>query len=546
MTEIDLAFEPLDVVTEHYEPTDWQTSAISGMLDHPQHPEYSADWSEMGCYKTTTGLWLLQQRAEREKKETGVTPVTLIITSKAGKGTYFDALPKARINATVYNIGVETCKRRIGELEIPQRITDIKREGEHVIFLAHYEVFSPRVEKVRTTEVVVDTTDVSAGDTVVKEEKKARLSINAKYCKQIHWTNVICDEAHKLKNPDTKWTRQIKRLRGKNRHIMTGTGFVNRPDEIWSLLHFLNDKAWPSYWAFREEYCDEYIDDSAGTRIVLGIKPEKLDDFIALQQSLGPRFFMSKVHKDIGEPVFTEHTVDLGPVQRKMFDDIKYELYTLDQQGFPITSPNVLSALNRMRQISVATPRVVATTYDAKNERMKLEIELEEPSSKLDKVMELIDEIRWDDEVKRQVVVFSSFKDPLRLLEARLKDADIPFLHLETKHNEQERYEMWHDTFPKKDHKVFMSTLQLGGESINLACAQYLIFLDRDWSPKNMMQAVGRVYRPGQTGIPEVIYINARNSIDSRIKGLLDIKGKWFHQVFGDKDKDNGNGNGDD
>ena len=132
------------------------------------------------------------------------------------------------------------------------------------------------------------------------------------------------------------------------------------------------------------------------------------------------------------------------------------------------------------------------------------------------------------------------------MLEARLKNADIPYLHLETKHNEQERYEMWHDTFPKKDHKVFLSTLQLGGESINLACAQYLIFLDRDWSPKNMMQAVGRVYRPGQTGIPEVIYINARNSIDSRIKGLLDIKGKWFHQVFGDKDKENGNGNGDD
>jgi SNF2 family DNA or RNA helicase len=102
---------------------------------------------------------------------------------------------------------------------------------------------------------------------------------------------------------------------------------------------------------------------------------------------------------------------------------------------------------------------------------------------------------------------------------------------------------MWHDTFPMKEHKVFMSTLQLGGESINLACAQYMIFLDRDWSPKNMLQAVGRIYRPGQTGIPEVIYIDARNSIDARMKGLLDIKGKWFQQVFGKKDAD---ANGDD
>jgi SNF2 family DNA or RNA helicase len=529
MTEVSTMFEPLDVVTEFYERTEWQDEAINSMLDHPEHPGYSADWSEMGCYKTTTGLWLLQERAKREKAATGATPVTLIVTSKAGKGTYFDAIPKARINATVYNIGVDSCKRRIGELEVPQRITDIKREGEHIILLAHYEVFSPRVER---------------GDT----EKKARLSINAKYCKQINWTNIILDEAHKIKNPDTKWTRQLKRLRGKYKHIMTGTGFVNRPDEIWSLLHFLNQKQWPSYWAFRNEYCDEYYDEQAGTTTVLGIKVEKLDEFIALQQSLGPRFFMSKVHSDIGEPVFTEHVVPLSQVQRKMFDEIKHELYTLDQQGFPITSPNVLSALNRMRQISVATPKVVGTHYDEKLERMRLEIELEEPSSKLDKAMELIEEIRWDDEVKRQVVVFSSFKDPLRLLEARLEKADIPYLHLETKHNEQERYEMWHDTFPKKEHKVFMSTLQLGGESINLACAQYLIFLDRDWSPKNMMQAVGRVYRPGQTGIPEVIYINAKNSIDTRIKNLLDVKGKWFKQVFGDPDKngdDDENGNGD-
>lgn len=550
MSDTEVMFEPLDVVEKYYEPTEWQKEAIDSMLNNTEHPEYSADWSEMGCYKTTTGLWLLQERARKQKEESktpdnpeGITPVTLIVTSKAGKGTYFDALPKAKINATVYNIGVESCKRRIGELEIPQRITDIKREGEHIIFLAHYEVFSPRVEKTPQKELVVDsTTNISTGTEVVEDKKKARLSINAKYCKQINWTNIICDEAHKLKNPDTKWTRQIKRIRGYHKHIMTGTGFVNRPDEMWSLLHFLDEKRWPSYWAFREEFCEEYFDDSAGTRIVLGIKPEKLPELIALQQSLGPRFFMSDVHPDIGEPVFNTHTVDLSPVQRKMFEDIKNELYTLDQQGFPITSPNVLSALNRMRQISVATPKVVGTHFDEKLQRMRLEIELEEPSSKLDKVMELIDEIRWDDEIKRQVVVFSSFKDPLKLLETRLEKADVPYLHLKTEHNEEQRYQMWHDTFPQKEHKVFMSTLQLGGESINLACAQYMIFLDRDWSPKNMLQAVGRIYRPGQTGIPEIIYIDARNSIDARMKGLLDIKGKWFQQVFGKKD-DNGDNN---
>jgi SNF2 family DNA or RNA helicase len=63
-----------------------------------------------------------------------------------------------------------------------------------------------------------------------------------------------------------------------------------------------------------------------------------------------------------------------------------------------------------------------------------------------------------------------------------------------------------------------------------------MIFLDRSWSPKDMAQAVGRIYRPGQTGIPEIIYINAKNSIDQRMKGLLNLKGKWFKQVFREPD----------
>ena len=145
--------------------------------------------------------------------------------------------------------------------------------------------------------------------------------------------------------------------------------------------------------------------------------------------------------------------------------------------------------------------------------------------------MDIIKQLDDDD---TQAVVFSCFRDPLTLLEKRLEKANIPYLHMQQKHNDQQRYEMWHDTFPIKQHKVFLSTLALGGESINLACAQYLIFLDRSWSPKDMMQAVGRVYRPGQKGIPEIIYINAKSTVDSYVKKRLDTKGKWFNEIFGD------------
>jgi SNF2 family DNA or RNA helicase len=99
--------------------------------------------------------------------------------------------------------------------------------------------------------------------------------------------------------------------------------------------------------------------------------------------------------------------------------------------------------------------------------------------------------------------------------------------------SESQRYKMWHDTFPKKEHKVFLSTLALGGESINLTPAQYLIFLDRSWSPKDMMQGIGRVYRPGQVAVPEIIYINARKTVDQYVEKKLTKKQGWFNDIFG-------------
>jgi SNF2 family DNA or RNA helicase len=49
-----------------------------------------------------------------------------------------------------------------------------------------------------------------------------------------------------------------------------------------------------------------------------------------------------------------------------------------------------------------------------------------------------------------------------------------------------------------------------------------------------MMQAIGRVYRPGQEGAVEVIYINAKNTVDSYIKARLTTKHNWFQEIFHD------------
>jgi SNF2 family DNA or RNA helicase len=323
---------------------------------------------------------------------------------------------------------------------------------------------------------------------------------------------------------------------------MTGTGFVNNPAEMWSLVNFLQPTNFPSYWRFRRQFCEE--ENWGGYNKIVGIKSHMVDSFIDLRKSLGPRRTMQEVHKDITEPIYTQIDVELNPTQRRMYKEIVTQLMALDQQGVPIHSPNVVSMLQRLRQISVATPELVDSYYDAKEDRRVQVVKLVEPSSKLDAVMDILEELQWDQEARQQVVVFSNFRDPLELLKKRLDPkfdkngkqtrAGIPYIHMEQKDSEQTRFEKWHELFPLKQHQVFLSTIDLGGESINLTPAQYCIFLDRSWSPAKNLQAVGRIYRPGQTQVAEIIHIKAIQTVDKRVMDLTNLKTSWFRRLFDD------------
>jgi SNF2 family DNA or RNA helicase len=161
--------------------------------------------------------------------------------------------------------------------------------------------------------------------------------------------------------------------------------------------------------------------------------------------------------------------------------------------------------------------------------------------------MEILEALEWDEDKKDPVVVFSNFRDPLELLKARLdkhneacvnmgmhEDMYMKYIHLEQSDNDQERMRKWRDEFPKLKHRVFMSTLQLGGESINLSVARHVIFLDRSWSPKDNSQGIGRIRRPGQEGQPIVINIEAKGTTDSYVERTNIRKQGWFDEVFGE------------
>lgn len=485
----------------------------------------SANWSEMGAMKTTTAEWLAQTKLAHIPN-----PRVLVITTKSGKGTYLESLWEVLPEWEVYVTSTTKTNMVVGGRTVP---VNVKLPDplffRPVIVLAHYHCFTNRAcvpEPVERPDENGIKKQVLNPDGTFEMTEPPCMHLLLK-----HWDMVIIDEAHRIKNGDAQWTRNIKKIRAQFKHAMTGTGFINDPSEIWSLLNWLYPKTYTSYWKFREKYCLEA--EMGGYRKVIGIDPEHEEEFKDLIGRIGVRRTMLECFPNIQKPIETKIPVELNGIQRKMYEEIKMDLMTLDAQGVPLHSPNVLSMLNRLRQICVATPEVTGDHYDPVLDKRVVSVKLKEPSTKLDAVMETIEGMEWDKDRKDQVVVFSAFRDPLELLKVRLEKKNIPYLHLHAGMNDQDRYKMWHDEWPKKEHRVFLCTLAVGSESINLTSAHRAIFLDQSWSPKDNSQAIGRIYRPGQTQVAQIIHIHADGTIDDRIMNKNEEKKGWFRQLFG-------------
>lgn len=515
-------------------PADWQLEDLQKL----RQIENSANWSQMGCYKTSTALWNLKSKFSLDEN-----PRVLVITTASGKGAYFRDVPKTLPPAwQLINIKSDGAYLILNgmQIKVGKRLAQ-ELPYPHLV-VCHYHLFSR--SNLGKTEDCKSCNGTGRSEDSLQmcfvcfgggQQAKRPTVGDSLILKE--WDMIILDEAHRIKNPDTGWTVNIKKIKSKYKHIMTGSGFVNRPDEIYSLLNYLDPIEYSSYWDFRKEYCQE--DAWNGYATITGLRKDKVQKFREIRESFGPRRTKPEVFPDLTAPIYEDIEVELNAIQRKMYNQIRSELMLLDQKGEPLHSPNVLSQLQRMRQISVATPEVISDMYDERHDRRVVKIRLVEPSSKLDALMEVIDGMQWDDEDKQQLVVFSNFVDPLELLQKRLTKNKISWMRLLPSDNDSERFRKWAVEFPQKNHQVFLSTIKLGGESIDLTSASYVALLDLDWAPMLNDQAIERVWRPGfdtSKGAPIVLRFFAEDTVDQRMLDVNETKQDWFQTIFGPSD----------
>jgi SNF2 family DNA or RNA helicase len=346
--------------------------------------------------------------------------------------------------------------------------------------------------------------------------------------KKVRWFHIIADEAHKIKNRQAKMSKSLKRIKDvRYKTAMSGTFAPNWPHDLWSVLNWLYPKQFGSFWNFYKEYVEYEVVYPQGFHKVTGVKNE------AQLRALIEPFFVRHLKKqqcckhhpegvtpEIPDKYGEDIWVDLLPVQRKAYDQMNKDLiaWVGEQEDTPLIAPVVIAKLVRLQQFAVG--------YAEINEFG--EVRLSEPSSKLDYVMEIL-----EDNPNKQFVVFSQFTQAINLLGKRMEKEGIPHVLFTGQTPDAVRSDLIEE-FQTGKRRVFAGNIKAGGVGIDLFAASTVIFLDRSWQPGENVQAEDRLHRIGQKDAVQVINLMARDTVDIGRNQTLEQKWAAIRKLFGD------------
>jgi SNF2 family DNA or RNA helicase len=401
----------------------------------------------------------------------------------------------------------------------------------------------------------------------------------------VKFDTVICDEAHNIKNMSSNAYRGVKKIvHGVNEcpvcggnnidlehHVkykgytkqcrdclyvedqygefcsvknfvpMTGTPILNKPQDIFPLLHLVNPVMFPDSRQFLNMFCVQGFDGK--WRFQAGGE-ERLATRISGMYVARDRYQAGvEIPKQAIQIYELELDAQLYPNQTKAYEILKQKSAMVvdnllaevsdDYDGKEVISvAHMIALITRERQMMTWPAGIVWRDPKTKEELFRCDVT---ESVKLDRIITpdyqegLIPELVNDEQ--ERVVVFSQFKQPLIELERRIKAAGISVVRYDGDTSRELANEIQIDfdrkyQSPDKPYKwdVVLANYKKGGVGLNLNAATQMIILDEEWNPGKEDQAYGRIDRLGQSEETTVHVLRVKDSVDVWMANLIQTK----------------------
>ena len=144
-------------------------------------------------------------------------------------------------------------------------------------------------------------------------------------------------------------------------------------------------------------------------------------------------------------------------------------------------------------------------------------------SSKIDRTLELISEIRANDPTEK-ILIFSQFTSLLDLLEVPIDERGLRYQRYDGSMKMDDRAEAVNKFMDEPDQQIMLISLKAGNAGLNLNKASQVVILDPFWNPFVEDQAVDRAHRMPQHREVHVHRILVPQTVEDRICELQDRK----------------------
>ncbi|XP_008433721.2 chromodomain-helicase-DNA-binding protein 3 isoform X5 [Poecilia reticulata] len=344
------------------------------------------------------------------------------------------------------------------------------------------------------------------------------VTIDQTALKSIDWACLVVDEAHRLKNNQSKFFRRLNDYKIDYKLLLTGTPLQNNLEELFHLLNFLTPNRFNNLEGFLEEFADI----------------SKEDQIKKLHDLLGPhmlRRLKADVFKNMPAKTELIVRVELSPMQKKYYKLIltkNFEALNSKGGGNQVSLLNIMMDLKKCCNHPYLFP--VASMEAQKTPSGAYEgSALTKASGKLTLLQKMLRKLK---DQGHRVLVFSQMTKMLDLLEDFLDYEGYKYERIDggiTGALRQEAIDRFNA--PGACQFCFLLSTRAGGLGINLATADTVIIFDSDWNPHNDIQAFSRAHRIGQANKVMIYRFVTRASVEERITQVAKRKMMLTHLV---------------
>ncbi|XP_059141483.1 chromodomain-helicase-DNA-binding protein 4-like isoform X2 [Physella acuta] len=344
------------------------------------------------------------------------------------------------------------------------------------------------------------------------------ISIDAACLGSVDWAVLVVDEAHRLKNNQSKFFRILTNYKLGYKLLLTGTPLQNNLEELFHLLNFLT----PENFSDLQGFLDEFADIS------------KEDQVKKLHDMLGPHL-LRRLKADVlkGMPSKSEFIVrvELSALQKKYYKYIlarNYEALNIKGGSNQTSLLNIMMDLKKCCNHPYLFPVAAQEAPRTHNNAFEGSA-LIKASGKLELLSKMLRELFG---TGHRVLIFSQMTKMLDLLEDFLEAENYRYERIDGGITGSMRQDAI-DRFNSKEAPafVFLLSTRAGGLGINLATADTVIIYDSDWNPHNDIQAFSRAHRIGQANKVMIYRFVTRSSVEERITQVAKRKMMLTHLV---------------